>query len=197
VAFVGGHPLAGRLRSRVDEADASLFVGATYCLSPTSNTPEWGIDRATQLVEAIGAVPHFLDAEEHDGLLAAVSHLPYFAAAALIGALGQQPGWADMGPLAAGGFRTASSLVDGSPRMWTDIALTNAAPLERQLGALIAALTDLRSTIADGEEAKLGAMLDRAYAIHRQWVEAHEANEPQTTDAPSPSAPKRRFPFRR
>lgn len=197
VAFVGGHPLAGRLRSQVAEADPALFVGATYCLCPTPDSPEWGIDRATQMVEAVGAVPHFLDADEHDALLAAVSHLPYFASAALVSAVGRQQGWNEMGALAAGGFRAASSLVDGSPRMWTDIAVTNAGPLGRQIGSLIEVLKQLQLDLAAGDTVKLNATLERAYAIHRDWVQTQEASSSQVADRRPPTRPKRRFPFLR
>jgi prephenate dehydrogenase len=194
-AFVGGHPLAGRLRSRVEAADAGLFVGATYCLSPTASTPEWAVERASDLVRAIGATPHFLDPEEHDGLLAAVSHLPYFASAALVSALGSQSGWGEMSALAAGGFRTATSLVDGSPRMWADIALTNRTALDRQLGILIGTLTELQAAIKSGDEGLVAATLNRAYAIHREWADAHD---PGAANVPAPAsepAGKHRFPF--
>lgn len=195
VAFVGGHPLAGRLRSRVTEADADLFVGATYCLCPTPSTPEWGIARATQLVEAVGAIPHYLDPNEHDALLAAVSHLPYFASTALVTALGDQEGWPEMGALAAGGFRTATSLVDGSPQMWTDIALTNAGPLDRQLGALIEALSQLRSAIAASDPNLIASSLDRAFATHRDWAQSQDGGSSSTAGGSPPTPPKRRFPF--
>src|SRR2546423_10802413 len=52
VAFVGGHPLAGRLRSGVNEPDADLFADCTYCLTPTPLTPALGVERAAQPVEA-------------------------------------------------------------------------------------------------------------------------------------------------
>jgi prephenate dehydrogenase len=193
VAFVGGHPLAGRLRSRVSEADAGLFVGATYCLTPTQHTPEWALDRATELVETIGAVTRFLDPAEHDAALAAVSHLPYFASAALVNAVADAPGWPEQGALAAGGFRAVSSLVDGSPRMWADIALTNGAPIQRQLDALISTLTTLRNAVAAGDPAAIDAFLKRANASHRTWLDTHDS--PAAPSPPASSSRRRRFPF--
>lgn len=194
VAFVGGHPLAGRLRSRVDDADAGLFVGATYCLCPALGVAEWGIQRAIQLVESVGAVPHFLQPDEHDALLAAVSHLPYFASAALMRAVAEQSAWPEMATLAAGGFRTITSLVDASPRMWTDIALTNAGPVERQLDGMIETLEHLRAAIRSGDTSALQASLEEAHRLHRDWVEAQDS----PTAAPATTTkPRRRFPFPR
>src|SRR4051812_6357073 len=68
-AFVGGHPLAGRLTAGVDQSSGDLFLGATYCLTPTPAAPQWGVGTAIELVEGLGAQPHFLTPEEHDALL--------------------------------------------------------------------------------------------------------------------------------
>src|SRR5581483_8171521 len=68
VAFVGGHPMAGKLTHGTDNASATLFEGTIYCLTPTADTPRAAVERTVELIEAVGAQPHFLDAAEHDGL---------------------------------------------------------------------------------------------------------------------------------
>lgn len=190
--FVGGHPLAGRLRAGVNDADARLFAGSVYCLSPTPSTPSWAVERATEFVENLGATPYFLDATEHDGLLAAISHLPYFASVALADAVGGQSAWSEMGVLAAGGFRAATSLVDASPEMWTDIALTNREPLARQIDEYAARLAELRELITAGDAEKLAALLQRVQARHRQWLESRGEAPPAPAARP---APRWRLPF--
>src|SRR5262249_42893753 len=77
LAFVGGHPMAGRLTQGTQDADAALFDGTVYCLTPVESTPPDAVARVVELVEAIGARPHFLAPAEHAGLVAAVSHLPH------------------------------------------------------------------------------------------------------------------------
>src|SRR3954471_22854598 len=104
VAFIGGHPMAGRLTQGTDDADANLFQGTVYCLTPTADTPELAIRRMSEVVEAVGAQPHFLDAAEHDGLVAAISHLPYLLASTLMTCASTDAGWREMATLAAGGF---------------------------------------------------------------------------------------------
>src|SRR6266540_2539813 len=122
-AFVGGHPLSGRLTAGSTDATASLYHGAIYCLTPSASTAPWAVDGAVQMVEGLGAQPYFLDADEHDALLAAVSHLPYFAAVALVNAVASQSAWTEMGTLAAGGFRSATAPVESDARMWLDVAM--------------------------------------------------------------------------
>jgi prephenate dehydrogenase len=59
VGFVGGHPMTGKATANVDGADGALFQGTTYCLTPTADTPPTVVERATWLVEAVGAFPTF------------------------------------------------------------------------------------------------------------------------------------------
>src|SRR4051812_17337880 len=79
VRFVGGHPMAGKTETGPDAADAKLFQNVVWCLVPLPTAPRDAIDDAVRVVESLGAAPYFLDAEEHDGLVASVSHLPYLS----------------------------------------------------------------------------------------------------------------------
>jgi prephenate dehydrogenase len=187
-AFVGGHPLAGPLGSGRVEPDAALFSRAIYCLCPALEAPPWGVERATELVELVGAQPYFVDPMEHDALLAAVSHLPYFASVALIRAVASQSAWPEMSSMAAGGFRAISSLVDASPEMWADIAATNRNNLARQLDELIRVLGELKGKVAAADESLL-ADLSHARTQRRAWLESRG----ETVTQPAPARPARRF----
>jgi prephenate dehydrogenase len=186
-AFVGGHPLTGPLTARVGEPSAKLFDGAVYCLTASSNVPDWAMDLAVELVQTSGAQPHWLDAEEHDGLLAAVSHLPYFASAALVGAVAAQSAWQEMGTMAAGGFRAVSAPTESDPQVWTDVAATNRDNLVRQLDLLLDRLTQLRQLVASGDESLLQE-LRAAQAAHRGWL-AQRGEAPPPPPAPRDPEP--------
>jgi prephenate dehydrogenase len=192
--FVGGHPLAGRLTAGVGESSPALFNGVTYCLTPSPQAAPWAVEAAVSLVESVGAQPYFLEANEHDALLAAVSHLPYFASVALVNALATQRSWTEMGSMAAGGFRSASALVDSEPQMWADVAATNRDHLVRQLDALIDRLGALRAMVASADD-ELVEQLRSARMAHRSWLEGR--GEAPATPAPSPLAARWTDRFRR
>src|SRR5438067_9767354 len=78
-AFVGGHPMTGKELSGVEAADAQLFQGHIYCLTPTARTRPVAINKVTALIEALGARVRFLEPAEHDGQVAGISHLPFVA----------------------------------------------------------------------------------------------------------------------
>jgi len=181
--FVGGHPLAGRLTAGVAEPAENLFGGAVYCLTPSPNAPSWAVAMAVELVETVGAQPYFLEAEEHDALLAAISHLPYFVSVALVNALATQSSWGEMGSMAAGGFRAASSLADANPHMWADVAATNREALTRQLDLFMDRLATLRDLVQTGDEG-LVEQLTQAQAAHHEWL-AQRGEAPPQTSAPS------------
>ncbi|HJT59613.1 MAG TPA: prephenate dehydrogenase [Ktedonobacteraceae bacterium] len=150
--FVGGHPMAGRETSGIDAAEMGLFEGCTYCLTPTVDTPSDAVARLSELVTRLAAHPLILDAQEHDRLVAGISHLPFVVSAALVRMLGQHEDWTQMAILAAGGFRDTSRLAAGSPTMYRDICSTNKEAIIGWIDTLTMQLADLRSLIATSDD---------------------------------------------
>lgn len=153
VAFVGGHPMAGREHSGIDAAQADLFEGSVYCLARAQHTSPAALAALVEIVERLGAHPYMLDAEQHDRLVAGVSHLPFVLSCALVQALGRAQEWPEMARLAASGYRDMSRLAAGSPAMYRDICLTNREAILGWLDALEAQLQTFRSHIAVNDEA--------------------------------------------
>src|SRR5918993_4390007 len=139
VHFIGSHPMAGKTQS-VEGADADLFVGATWCVSPSVTASEEAVRTVLGLVSAAGAEPFFIDPEEHDAFVAGVSHLPFVLSAALMKATSSDSSWRDMKTLSATGFRDVTRLAAGSPAMHRDIVVTNKEAIGRWLDTYIAAL---------------------------------------------------------
>jgi prephenate dehydrogenase len=187
VQFVGGHPMAGKTETGPDAANAALFRGAVWCIVPSPATPRKAIDDVVGLVESFGAVPYFLDAEEHDGLVAAVSHLPYLMAVALIGHLGREGSWRETASLAAGGFAYATHLADSDPRMFADIALTNGENIVRRIDLYVAELERLREAIQAGD-AGLKDWFERARELHNDWLAGRAQGLAGEQDNPLPSS---------
>lgn len=186
VGFVGGHPLAGRLTAGTQEASPNLFQGVTYCLTPSPDAEPWAVEGAIHFVESLGAQPYFLQAEEHDALLAATSHLPYFTSVALVNAVASQASWPETSLVAAGGFRTASSLAEGDPQVWADIGLTNRENVGRQIEALVDHLQRLRELVL-GSDVALVDELQAAHDSYQKWLgsRAPDSSPPGGTSPPA------------
>src|SRR6266516_2255875 len=168
VSFVGGHPMTGKELSGVEAADASLFQGHIYCLTPTARTRPVAINKVSALIEALGARVRFLEPAEHDGQVAGISHLTFVASIALMNTVAEGPAWGDAAMLAAGGFRDISRLAAGNPEMYRDICLKNGEALTRWLNEYIATLTTLRNRIAEHDRS-LDETFSEAQQLRLEW----------------------------
>jgi prephenate dehydrogenase len=177
--FIGGHPMAGSEKSGVAAADASLFAGAYYVLTPAGDTDADDYRRLHQLVTSIGARVFALDATAHDEAVAAISHVPHVAASALTNLAAER---ADTGSdvlrLAAGGFKDMTRIAAGSPDLWTGICLDNGEAVARGLDELGAQLAEFAGLVRAGDRAGVRAWLARAADVRRslpaRWVPASE-----------------------
>ncbi|HVB60234.1 MAG TPA: prephenate dehydrogenase [Ktedonobacteraceae bacterium] len=174
VAFVGGHPMTGKEQSGVEAADAALFQGRIYCLTPTPRTRPAAINKVSSFVEALGGRVRFLEPAEHDGQVAGVSHLPFVASIALMKVVGESAAWGDAARLAAGGFRDMTRLAAGSPEMYRDICLTNRDALLRWIDDYIATLGTFRQHIA-ARDRNLAEEFAKVQQLRIEWQTAHDS----------------------
>lgn len=186
VRFVGGHPMAGKTETGPDAADGKLFNGAVWCLAPLPSTGRDAIDEAVALVESLGALPYFVDPEEHDGLVASISHLPYLMSVALISHLGREKSWRETASLAAGGFAYSTHLTDSDPQMFADIMRTNRDNIARRLDLYIAELEKLRDAIS-ADSSELKGQFEAARGLHQDWLAGRAQGSVSEGENPLPS----------
>jgi prephenate dehydrogenase len=161
--FIGGHPMAGSEQIGLGGADPDLFEGAVWVLTPTRATDLEAFNRLQGVVAELGADVLVLTAEDHDHLVAVVSHVPHLVAATLMNAAtaGAAQNRALL-RLAAGGFRDMTRVAAGHPGIWPDICAENAGPIVAALDALLAELTVMRDLVADHDRASLLGVLQSA-----------------------------------
>jgi prephenate dehydrogenase len=163
--FVGGHPMAGSEQDGHKGADANLFNGATWVLTPTDGTDPGRYADLRATIASIGADVVELRPERHDALVALVSHVPHRTAATLMGiAASTAEEHATLLRLAAGGFRDMTRIAAGHPAIWPDICAENRDAILDGLDALTVALAQVRATVADGDRSGLLQRLEVARA---------------------------------
>ncbi|MDA1095746.1 MAG: prephenate dehydrogenase/arogenate dehydrogenase family protein [Chloroflexi bacterium] len=181
VEFVGGHPMAGVETPGVAGAQTGLFDGTTYVVIPLARTAETAVKTVVELVGLLGARHYFMDPTEHDGLVAAVSHLPIALSITLMTTVTRSPSWREMAGLAAGSFRDVSRLASASPAMHHGIFTTNKEAVLRWVDEYQAELQHFRAAVERGGEALMRTLVD-AYEARDAWLrgrvvqtEAHKA----------------------
>ena len=173
--FVPGHPIAGSEQSGPGAARADLYQGKKVVLTPQAETRADALATVRALWEAAGAQVETLDADLHDRVFAAVSHLPHLAAFALVDELAQRADGDTFFRFAASGFRDFTRIAGSSPEMWRDIALANREAVLAELDAYLAALRSLRQAVAGDDAEALLKLFSRARNARESWMKKQDS----------------------
>jgi len=176
----------------VKAARADLFHQGIMVLTAPLGTPENVFKLTTDFISLLGSLPLLMDTVEADGLLGKVQILPQLAAAALLDATLDQPGWQEGKKIAGKPYAAVTSGLayhDDSTSL-RQAALENRENVVRLLNSYIASLLQLRDHIEANDHDAVGSMLDNAWSGRIRWfeerIEAEWLNkESQKIDAPS------------
>jgi len=136
--WVGAHPMAGSEGAGFDRSSATLFEGArVWLVTNAGGAPRIG--PVADLWRTVGADPQEIGAEEHDEMMALVSHLPQLVSNALGGELARRG--VDL-PMLGPGARDTTRLAASNPEMWHDL-LGHASP------TLVASLRSVSATVSE------------------------------------------------
>lgn len=176
--FIGGHPMAGKETYGIEVAEADLFDGCTYCLTPSAWSTQNDIDRMVEVVNWLGAKPLFIEASEHDYLVAGISHLPILLSAATVDVTTSHPNWPLMSKLASTGYRDITRLASGNPNINIDIFHTNQEAILHWIDELVNRLSQMRKQIAETDEG-LKLTLAKVGNARQRWLETrHNSKDP-------------------
>lgn len=159
--FVGGHPVGGAEQGGFGFARADLFRGRPWIVVP-DGAPPADLARVEAFAAGLGALPVRMSAEEHDRVMAFVSHLPQLAASALMAVVGSAVEAQGL-RVAGRGLADTTRLASSPVTVWTDICASNADTIRVALDLLIDRLGDLRADLGRG------AALDAVFADAARW----------------------------
>lgn len=171
---VPGHPIAGKEFSGVDAADETLYAGQLVILTPDATTSDAAVAAVAGLWKLCGARLEVLDAEHHDRVLAATSHLPHLVAFSIVDMLSQHQARDEVFRYSAGGFRDFTRIASGDPVMWRDICLSNRQPLGEILSGLIEHLQSVQQLIDQGEAEALQQIFTNAKTTRDALIAKYE-----------------------
>lgn len=150
--FLGGHPMAGREASGIENADAELFRGSRYVLIGREHEADAREREFLALLEKMGAEAVWCDEDTHDWAVGIVSHLPQLASIGLARVIADETDETGLPvSLAGNGLRDALRLAASPYDVWRDICLTNTENVRRALDRMEQALEYLRTHLASRE----------------------------------------------
>ena len=168
--FVPAHPIAGAEKSGAAAAKAELFQDRRVVLTPLKENAKASVATVEAAWSACGAKVSRMDAEEHDAVLAAVSHLPHVLAYALVHDVAKRNNSAQLFSFAAGGFRDFTRIASSHPEMWRDICLANRDRLLQELKLYANELGSIRKLIDNGDGAGLEKLFAAARDARDKWI---------------------------
>ena len=167
--FIPGHPVSGGELPGPDAARADLYRSRKVVLTPLAVNAAADVARVRAAWEACGARVFAMPPDQHDRVLASVSHLPHMLAYALVAQIANAPDGDLRFNFGGGGFRDFSRIAASSPEMWRDIALANRTALLDELDGYRAMLERLRGLIDAGDGPALEALFTLASRKRLNW----------------------------
>ena len=176
VYFVGGHPIAGGEKSGVDAADKDLFRGAKCIVTPTSNTDKTALKRVVTLWERLGMKVDAMDAEEHDYIFGAVSHLPHIIAYSLMNTIAglKTANHERIAYLGGNGLKDVTRIAASDPVMWRDICMANKESVLLCISLFQETLGKIKGQIDQGDGDSLERMFSMANEHRLAMCEKNE-----------------------
>ena len=168
--FVPAHPIAGAEKSGAAAASAELFRDKRVLLTPLRENSKESIAKVEAAWSACGARVSRMDPDEHDAVLATVSHLPHLLAYALVHNVAKRNNSEQLFSIAAGGFRDFTRIASSHPEMWRDICVANRDQLLQQLKSYANELGSIRKLIQKGDGAGLEKLFTTARDARNKWI---------------------------
>jgi prephenate dehydrogenase len=175
--FLAGHPMAGKEQAGVEFADADLFEGAAWLITPLprQNVHAGLSGEFVLCIEKLGAKVAILDPAVHDRFCAWISHLPQMISTAVAATLVDEFG-ADAPLLDIGGRALREmTRIAGSPyTMWRDVAITNKENLGNALSKIEQRLAHIRENL---DTRQLAEEFERAHQLRKNSPRRHGGTE--------------------
>ena len=170
--FVPGHPIAGAEKSGAGAASADLFRDRRVVLTPLAENDDATVAKVDALWSACGARVSRMPADEHDAVLAAVSHLPHLLAYGLVHDVASRKNSQQLFSFAAGGFRDFTRIASSHPEMWRDICVANRDALLSELKRYQGKLTALEKLLEAGDGPGLEKLFAEAREARDRWLKS-------------------------
>ncbi|MEY2819641.1 MAG: hypothetical protein RL275_3104, partial [Chloroflexota bacterium] len=163
---IGGHPICGKEKLSLANAERTLYYAAPFLLTPLERTSSRALSAANQIIEALGAKGKVLDAIDHDRILASTSHLPFLISSALARTTPQ-----DVAPFVGPGFKSTSRLAGTSSSMMLGVLQSNRENVLNALHGMQAELAQIESALSAGDFDKLESLLDEAQNKYQTFAQ--------------------------
>lgn len=162
---IGGHPICGKEKLSLANAERTLYYAAPFLLTPLERTSARATSAARQIIEALGAKATVLDALEHDRILASTSHLPFLLASALALATPN-----DVAGFIGSGFKSTSRVAGTPSSMMLGVLQSNRENVLNALHGLQKEISEIESALASEDFSRLETLLNQSCSNYQSLI---------------------------
>ncbi|MBK9780110.1 MAG: prephenate dehydrogenase/arogenate dehydrogenase family protein [Anaerolineales bacterium] len=162
---IGGHPICGKEKLSLANAERTLYYAAPFLLTPLERTSQRAVSAANQIIEALGAKGKTLNAVDHDRILASTSHLPFLISSALARTTPE-----DVAPFVGPGFKSTSRLAGTSSSMMLGVLQSNRENVLNALHGMQSQLAEIEAALSAGDFEKLESLLNEAQTKYQSFT---------------------------
>ncbi|MBP7140344.1 MAG: prephenate dehydrogenase/arogenate dehydrogenase family protein [Opitutaceae bacterium] len=160
--FVGSHPMAGSEKTGWENASPDLFQDRVCFVTPLPAGEPSATEIVSRFWSDLGAHVATLPPDEHDEIVAHISHLPQVLATTLCTFLSQRPSrWRNF---SGGGLRDTTRIAASDATMWVEILRNNREEVLRALRGLQSELEGFHAALANSDWLEVQARLERGKA---------------------------------
>ena len=163
---IGGHPICGKEKLSLANAERTLYYAAPFLLTPLERTSQRALSAANQIIEALGAKSKVLNAIDHDRILASTSHLPFLISSALARITPE-----DVSPFVGPGFKSTSRLAGTSSSMMLGVLQSNRENVLNALHGMQNQLAEIETALSAGDFEKLESLLNEAQSKYQIFTQ--------------------------
>jgi cyclohexadieny/prephenate dehydrogenase len=165
--FVGAHPMAGSEKTGWEHGSAALFEKRTCFVTPFADSAPAAVEAVVRFWSDLGSEVVTVDPDQHDEIVAHISHLPQVIASSLCTFLAKKnSGWRNY---AGGGLRDTTRIAASDAAMWRSILEQNQDEVLRALREFQEELHGFQIALANRDYVEVVARLERAQAYREQF----------------------------
>ena len=162
---VGGHPICGKEKLGLENAEAGLFQNSSFVMTPLERTTLRAREAVKQMISAIGARFLEMAADDHDRALASTSHLPFLLSSALALSTSQE-----FGPMIGTGFKSTSRLAGTPSHMTMGILQSNRGNILHAIQAFRHSLSQIETALQNENDVQLELILNESRSAYQSLV---------------------------
>ena len=163
--FVGSHPMAGSEKSGMEYANLELLKKATCIMTPNEYTDSLAVKKVTEFWSQLEMNTTYMSPENHDWLVAKISHLPHIIASSLASSLSDIP--ESQFSFAGGGLKDTTRIAGSSPELWQSIIFQNSNQILNSIDKFEQTLKAFKNCIVEQDLDGLHKILREGQSIRK------------------------------